>query len=487
MRDVYLLQFEFTVTQAVTGLHFYQGVYWTAVLREFLRKYIPEEYKRTDDRDFLSEMGIYPLALTKGIKQYLPGEKIYFNLIYPTEFMEILLKAMRNIISNKYHDLSFPLHSKFYPGRNVHLNSIKCLISQASKPEKWQALNSSFLTEETTALLHKSKELTLVFYTPLRLHRPNQSKERPWIDPMYWDSTFFLQRLSESLAAGIPEGDIQAVQTVNRGLIWIDVYDGGSPLAGMCGAIRLRLPGSEKLYRMLVEGQYIGIGKNRSLGLGFYYIAESPQNPLAKLPENAATLLSIASNKALLHSIKEKDLLIEIANTLYTAIEEQIPMCIYSFRRNKSYLDAISAVHNGFRKGIKTGIATEIDAFFDSIDTSILSLQLQGLFGPDPIYALINKMITLKAKGIEPENPLYKLLSDIHLLPLDRELGRSDFHYVRFAGSFVLMDKQHADPVVMLLHIQKTLSLMNLKLSEENTSSFGRNDEITFLERRIKN
>ncbi len=545
MQEVYLLQFEFAVTQEVSGLHFYQGVYWSAILREFLRKYIPPQFEQWD---FLDKMAIVPLAVSKGIKAYAVGDSIYFNLILPTEHREVLLNAMRNIITNKYHDLSFPAHSRFFPGKNVRLNGIKCLLSNESKPENWKPLTSSYLAQETETI-KKHKELTLVFFSPLRMSRPGKTKDRPWMDPTYWDSRFLIQHLSESLAAGIPDYEIDQVETLNRGLCWVDVYDGASPLAGMCGAVQLRLPASERLCRLLVEGQYTGMGKNRSLGLGFYYLAESRHNPLLKLPDNALTLLHKAADKELLgrllenldsdstgpdqlsaadlklnaegylnvlqqciaagtyipgatkkvclHSpegkerwieirnIRERHLLQAIASTLYDAIDEQIPYSVYAYRKGKGYLDAVQAVQNGFGKGFLSAIVSDIAAYFDSIDTEILRLQLLGLFGPDPILNIINIVVKLREQGIEQGNPLSPLLSNIHLLPLDRELGRTGRHYVRYADDFVLMDKGQADADKLLLLITKTLALLNLQLSTDKTTIFSKENEITFLGCRI--
>ena len=44
MKELYLLEYEFTVTRPINNVHFYQGIYWSAIIREFLRKYLKEEF-----------------------------------------------------------------------------------------------------------------------------------------------------------------------------------------------------------------------------------------------------------------------------------------------------------------------------------------------------------------------------------------------------------------------------------------------------------
>jgi len=186
-----------------------------------------------------------------------------------------------------------------------------------------------------------------------------------------------------------------------------------------------------------------------------------------------------------IRNIKERHFLAALDKAIYDGIDEQIPFSVYSYRKGKGYLDAVKAVLNGFHKGFQIGIKTNIDAFFESINTNILCLQIQGMYGLDPIFPVLDKIIKVKAKGIEQGNPLSPLLSNIYLLPLDREFMRKGFHYVRYADDLVLMDKNQADPEKLFTLINKTLALLKLHISEDKTCLFHQEDEIIFLSYKI--
>ncbi len=545
MRDVYLLQFGFKASKHIQNLHFFHGVYWSAVLRELLRKHVPAEY---GSKDFLDKMGIFPLPVLNGITELNPGDMLYYNLILPVEFKSLLLKSMEALLANHYREFRFPGYSYIRPGENVSFAELKCLLSGNSDPEKWLPLDSAYIDRESAAM-HEQTELSLVFHSPLRMHRPGKSDERPWLDARYWNTQFLLERLNESLLAGIPSGELDKVQTLEQGLVWIKAFDADVPLGGICGAVKLHLPQNPALRRMLVQGQYLGLGKNRSLGFGFYYLAESAMNPLARCPQQATTLLGKSAEPGLLAATLEKldsdspgpdgltsadlklnkdeylhalsssladgiylpgavkkicltdesgkERTIEIRNAmerhllkalhevLYTATDEQFDFCVYAFRQGHGYLDAVRSVLRGFKQGFQSGLAADIDAFFDSIPPPILELQLLGLLGPDPILKLLNTVIHLRPLGLEQGNPLSPLLANLYLLPLDRELIRTGFHYVRYADDLVLLDKKNADAQKLEALVSEVLSLLKLRLHPEQIATFKSGDSITFRGCRI--
>ena len=105
MRNVYLLRFGFRVKRGIAGLHFFHGVYWSAIIRELLRGHVPSEY---GSKDFLDRMGIYPLPILNGITELSPDDMLYYNLILPVEFKPLLLKSMESLLKNRYREFRFP-------------------------------------------------------------------------------------------------------------------------------------------------------------------------------------------------------------------------------------------------------------------------------------------------------------------------------------------------------------------------------------------
>lgn len=547
MREVYLLQFGFKVSKAIKNLQFFHGVYWSAVLRELLRKQIPAEY---GSKDFLDKMGIYPIPVLNGLTELQTDAYLYYNLILPIEFKQLLLNCMEYLLKNKYREFNFPVYSSIKPGENISFAQLRCLLSGESDPAKWKPLDMSYIHCEQDSLKNHS-ELTVVFHTPLRLHRSGKSDDRQWADTRYWDTGFFLSKLNESLFAGIPMADIASVQTVDRGLLWIDAYDGYAPLGGLCGAIRLRLPDGDAIRRMLVQGQYCGLGKNRSLGFGFYHLGESELNPLFQCPQQAETLLAKAADISLLsrvldeldadsagpdglcagdlkqnrgeylHSasinlakgsylpgevkrisisddngkqreinirnIMERHMLRALQSILYDATDKQFDICAYAFRKGKGYLDAVRATQKGLKKGFKTGVAADIEACFDSIPPAALALLMWGLLGCDPIRPVINKVISLREMGLEQGNPLSPLLANIYLMPLDREFRRTGYHYVRYADDFVVLDKLNQDSDKLMQTVEDVLSTLKLRLHPDKTEVLSPESEFTFLGCRISN
>lgn len=525
-RLFYRLRFE--VLSEIDNLEYYQGIYWSAMLRAWSRPYFHAP---------LSELGIYPLPVHNAFGEYHPQEQIALDISLPAQYESRLL-AMLNDELQQRPRAAFPegrMH--FYPGKSIKLLGFEVL----QMTEKITTIDLGIIQLEASFLAEKYEHLDIIFHSPLRL-KPNSEYRQSYsyLDPTAFNSESFFSAFCREMGLDICEyPPLEA-----KGMIWLDVpYE--KTLCGLIGGIRIAMPQDKKLLEALVAGQYCGIGKNRSFGFGFYYLAESPgfrskspapaycsflqrsarsdnlRNALENMksgspgPDNLAKedLLDSGSSylrnaaKVLLsgkmepgdtlnfkkrssggnyrlirvQNIHERHILLSILMQINVPLDRLLSPGCYSYRSGRDYHQAAQRVFNSFRKGFGLGIKADIRAFFDSIDRSGLYLLLKGLFNTDPVADFIQNYMLTPGLGIAQGNPLSPLLSNLWLIPFDREIKNKGWFLVRYADDFcIICDKGNGENP-SLESLNKILETQKLSLAEEKCRVFKADDTIEFV------
>jgi len=524
----FYLRLKFKVLIPITGLEFYQGVYWSAMLRDWIRPYASQP---------LSEINICPIPVQNGFQEYYPEDVIALDISLPQDSLASMLNMLRDEL-NCRSKATFPegrLH--FAPGKTVKLLGYQVLPDHSAA----HTIDSVYINNEA-ALLNTQKQLSIVFHTPLRLKPSFNNKAiYRYLDPLSFDSQSFF-------AAFCREFDIEAHETAypaihNKGLIWMDVHY-EKTLGGLIGGITIDTPQDIELLQALVWGQYSGIGKNRSFGFGFYYIKESSGfrgKPLSSDylsflncsasiknlslaleemksgspgPDNLAKEDLLTGGRAYLdnarkrllkgdltpgdsltfrkrshngnfriihvQNIHERHLLISILRQIDCSLDRLISPNCYSYRSGKDYHQAAKRVFYYFRQGFKQGFKADISSYFDSIPRPNLRLLLNGLFNTDAITDVISGYLLSDGVGIPQGNPISPLLSNLYLIPFDKEIKNKGWQLVRYADDFCIFATPESPEELSLAAISTIVQKLGLSISAEKSTMFSPADTITY-------
>jgi len=527
------LRLDFEVIRPITRLEYFQGVYWSAMLRDWLRPYFDRE---------LSELGIYPVPGQNGFRDLYPGETVCLELSVPRQHLARVVDMLEDELGGIARAVFPDPRLHFLPGASLKL------ISYANLPdgEGLEPASPESCAAEA-AELAGAASLDLVFYCPLRLKPGGESKgDFRFLDPLGLETEVFWQAFCRELE--ITPGDAELPKITGRGLIWLDVpYS--KTLGGLLGGVTLAGPVPQLLLAALLWSQYRGIGKNRGLGFGFFTVGGSRLDRARKANPRRASFLARAASlgnlcstleemnsgspgpdnlaredlleagkpyllnarKMLLKgslspgetlsfykrsssgkyrvisisNIHERHLLLALLRQIELPLDRLIGKECYSYRRGKSYHQAAEQARKYFSAGFAKGLKSDISSFFDSIPRQSLRLLLEGLFGADPTACLISSYMLGSGLGIPQGNPLSPLLSNLYLIPFDRELGRQGWHLVRYADDFCLFANHPHDLFLDAEAVEGILAKLGLKLSRDKTLSFTVKDSLDFLGYRV--
>lgn len=520
------IRLRFKVISPITNLDFYHGIYWSAMLRDWIRPYTEKS---------LAELGIYPVPLHNGIMEFAPDDIIALDMAVRSDSSDFLLRMLEDEMEGKSRAQYQAGHNHFQPGASISLQEYAWLYKDPANT----------CLDQELALLSKQDCWTLVFHSPLRL-KPESSfkQDMRFLDPMTITGESFFKAFCRDQAL---ECD-HYPELLCHSFIWLDVHY-EKTLGGLLGSIRISNPKDPDLGRAIIKGQYTGIGKNRAFGFGFYYIEESkgfravkPSFEIATLfkrsaelsnlraalesmkssspgPDNIAKEDLISAGKPYLENarkqllratlpqgeslvfkkrshngnyrlirvanIAERHILLAILRQIEASVERLLSPSCYSYRKGRDYHQAARAVYSQFRKGFSLGIKADISGFFDAIPHARLSLLLIALFYHDSIYTLMESNLLSGTLGIPQGNPLSPVLSNLYLIPFDRVIKQNGWQMIRYADDFcILSDSSHSDKLT-LERVTGFLNKLDLSVSEEKTTVFKSTEAVDFCGYRI--
>lgn len=444
--------------ERIFSLPYYHGPQWNGMFRHLARQFISSKQSLND-----LKFRIHPVDT--GITEYFPGETIHLGITMPVDIVEPFFKMIRCF--NFLPRGSGPFH----PG-SLAVSRIVCRVSRRTlwneknphialraAVRNLDRLTPSVLVEETRRLARMDR-FTLRFYAPLSLKASLPYREMTGHATAGYD--FFFNKACnplDHLLSRLGAGEHRSGLIVTGGQCnWYDckygkkyknLKDPATTMGGILGFVSLKGRPSDDEAAALVKGQYLGVGKSRTFGFGFYHITELESHTgilpfsksqtllerafsqpcmkkaLSRLPDSSPgpdgllkkdlvkagpcflKQVSDGTGKEVfthgpvksyrmkkkqggfrpIHVFNMTDKLVQraIADTLSPVSEKILSDASFAYRIGINRKQASDAVKAALKKGYVYGLKADIHAFFDSIDPDILTGILSALLPFDDL------------------------------------------------------------------------------------------------------
>lgn len=190
-------------------------------------------------------------------------------------------------------------------------------------------------------------------------------------------------------------------------------------------------------------------------------------------------------------SIRDRIVQQALVNLLGPLFEPDFLDCSYAYRRGRSALMAADKVEEYIQKGNVWVLETDIASFFQSLDHDILLDCLLKKTADQRVIDLI--CLYLKAplfhemtfssaeEGISIGGIISPLLSNIYLHPLDLEMIKGSYNYVRYSDDLVVLGLQKEEVRQAFFLIKTTLKKLRLSTKKEKTRICHVSENFDFL------
>lgn len=181
-------------------------------------------------------------------------------------------------------------------------------------------------------------------------------------------------------------------------------------------------------------------------------------------------------------AVRDRIVQTAVLHRVAPALEKEFEECSFAYRKGRSVKQAVFQVKEYYEQGYQWVVDADIDAFFDSVDHTLLMTKVKQYVSIPYIQKLIElwlkaeiwdgESLSTLQKGILQGSPISPVLANLFLDELDEELLRKGYKYVRYADDFVILCKRPED-ARHALHVSKeALEKLLLKLDEEQILSF---------------
>jgi hypothetical protein len=165
----------------------------------------------------------------------------------------------------------------------------------------------------------------------------------------------------------------------------------------------------------------------------------------------------------------------------------------YSYRRGRSQFGAIGQVLA--KVNARPGwwaVRSDFRTFLDTVDLSILSSQLEGLFADEPLVLdlylrylyngrLRDGTFLPRTAGLPRGGILTPFLANLYLTPLDDTMTEGGFHYTRYADDILVLAETEDRAREAVERIRLLSSKLRLTQSSEKTSIIPPGEGFEFL------
>jgi group II intron reverse transcriptase/maturase len=174
---------------------------------------------------------------------------------------------------------------------------------------------------------------------------------------------------------------------------------------------------------------------------------------------------------------------------LLPVLEREFEDCSFAYRPGRSVRKAVERIRRLYDSGFRWVVNADIDAFFDSVERSLLIDKLRRYVESPMLVDLIGlwleaeiwdgESLAVPQRGIPQGSPISPILANLFLDEFDERMQDAGFRLVRYADDFIVLCRspERAGEALELTH--EALARLNLVLDEEEVVSFD--DGFEFL------
>lgn len=400
-----------------------------------------------------------------------------------------------------------------------------------------EQLNSELLR------LEHCRQVTLRFWSPLRLERPRGSREkrRTYFDDRYFDSVGFGKKLLRRLSVlGIRLRDEQtdspitpeSIRVVSNRLLWLDMSyggPGGTILGGLVGHLTLEIQDPIAM-AALVWGQYSRLGKNTSFGFGRYRIEELGPEPfecrraislldvawthpsIDRLTANAhlesgvlgqaideirrgsyqphphaRVLIGEGDKQRELRIPSRRDRVLQrlVLETIAPGLDRLFEASSFAWRKGLGRHSSARVIARAYRDGYQFAVNADFDRFFDSIEHELVETRLAAYLADDETTHLIMRWIQAgignQNQGLPTGAPLSPLLGNLVLDRFDELIAARGGRLVRYGDDFLILCREESQARELLVVAWDEACRLALTLNEQPQEVVDLDEGFTFL------
>lgn len=163
-------------------------------------------------------------------------------------------------------------------------------------------------------------------------------------------------------------------------------------------------------------------------------------------------------------------------------LEKEFEECSFAYRKGRSVKQAVYKIKEYYEQGYHWIVDADIDAFFDSVDHTLLLAKFKKYVPIPYIQKLIElwlkaeiwdeESLTVLQKGIPQGSPISPILANLFLDELDEEMLKKGYKLIRYSDDFVILCKRPEEAKHALQVSKQALGKLLLKLDEEQILHF---------------